>query len=451
MNKDDAPLLTRQFVLLLVTTAIIGLSFSTYFLLPKFLAVELGANAATIGGLSAVSLLASVICMPIAGVQLDRHGRRLFVCLGAVIFAVACAGYLLIDRVGPLLWVLRLLQGLAFPLFYLALSTLATDIAPKARMGQAIGVFGAMMISTNALGPALAEWGAHLFGWKAVFGTTVVAALLAAALTRLLHEQHQAQTREETTTMLELVRRPGLTRVLIVTTMVGWTFGSMFTFYQPWGGLANGFKEVSAFLVAFAGCAMVVRVGLGGVADRVGRLRVAKIMLLFYIVAPLSLIWLQSLGLLVCGGLLGLTHGMFFPAFNAVAVDFAHENERGKAMAAITAPSMSASRRAAICWDISPLPPAFRPSSSSPRRCARQPSRCFSMRVQRTDARRPRTPRRPPRPPYPRIGDAHDRGLLHATLLSARRRGRRPHLIRCRAYRYPHRSRRPRASDRAHT
>jgi predicted MFS family arabinose efflux permease len=333
LNSDTQPLLTSQFLLLLITTAIIGLSFSTYFLLPKFLAVELAADAATIGSLSAVSLLASVICMPIAGVQIDRLGRRLFIYIGALLFAAACAGFLLVDRLGPLLWALRLLQGLAWPLFYLSLSTLATDIAPTARMGQAIGMFGAIMISTNALGPALAEWGARLFGWKAVFGATVVAALLAALLARFLHERHRPQAREATTTMLELVRRPGLKRVLIVTVMIGWTFGAMFTFYQPWA-LANGFERVSTFLVAFAGCAMVVRVGLGGIADRLGRMRVAQATLLLYITAPLSLIWLPTLGLLVPGALLGIAHGIFFPAFNAVAVDFALESERGKAMAA---------------------------------------------------------------------------------------------------------------------
>ena len=333
LNSHPQPLLTPQFALLLVTTSIIGLSFSTYFLLPKFLALELGADAATIGSLNAVSLLASVICMPIAGVQIDRLGRRLFICLGALLFAGASAGFLLIDRVGPLLWALRLLQGVAWPLFYLALSTLATDIAPKARMGQAIGVFGAIMISTNALGPALAELGASLFGWKVVFGATVAAALLAALLSRFLREQHRPQTREETTSMLELVRRPGLMRVLIVTVMVGWTFGSMFTFYQPWA-LASGFEQVSTFLVAFAGSAMVVRVGLGGIADRMGRMRVAQATLLLYIAAPLSLIWLPTLGLLLTGGLLGIAHGMFFPTFNAVAVDLALKSERGKAMAA---------------------------------------------------------------------------------------------------------------------
>jgi MFS family permease len=332
LNSHE-PLLTPQFTLLLVITAIIGLSFSTYFLLPKFLAVELAADAATIGSISGVSLLASVLCMPLAGVQIDRHGRRLFVCVGALLFAGASSGFLLVDRVGPLLWTLRLLQGVAWPLFYLALSTLATDIAPKARMGQAIGMFGAIMISTNALGPALAEWGAHLFGWNAVFAATVAAALLAALLTPFLREQHQPQARHETTTMLDLVQRPGLTRVLIVTALVGWTFSSMFTFYQPWA-LVCGFEHVATYLVAFAGCAMAVRVGLGGIADRLGRVRVAKITLLLYIAAPLSLIWLPTLGLLLTGALLGITHGMFFPAYNAVAVDLAHENERGKAMAA---------------------------------------------------------------------------------------------------------------------
>ncbi len=325
--------MTRQFLLLLLTTAIIGLSFSTYFLLPKFLSVELGADAATIGSLSAMSLLASVICMPIAGVQIDRLGRRLFVLLGALIFSGASAGFLLIDHVGPLLWILRLVQGLAFPLFYLALSTLATDIAPSARIGQAIGIFGAIMISTNALGPALAEWGARLFGWKAVFGATVVAGLLAALLTRFIHEQHRLPSQGDTTTMLALVRRPGLKRVLLVTVMVGWTFGAVFTFYQPWA-LASGFEQVSTFLVAFAGCAMVMRVGLGSIADRLGRMRVARAALFLYIAVPLSLIWLPTLGLLVTGGLLGIAHGTFFPAFNAVAVEFALESERGKAMAA---------------------------------------------------------------------------------------------------------------------
>ncbi len=333
MNNRSAPLLTPQFLLLLVTTSIVGMSFSTYFLLPKYLAVELAADAKTIGGVNAISLLASVFCMPFAGVLIDKHGRRLFVCLGSLLFAAASAGFLLVDRVGPLLWSIRLVQGLAWPFFYVALVTLATDIAPKARMGQAIGVFGAIMISTNALGPALAEWGADVFGWRNVFAATVTAALIAAGLTWLLREHHHAHAHHEPTTMRQLIARPGLMRVLIVTVLAGLAFSSMFTFHQPWA-LANGIKKVSAFLVGFAACAMIVRLMLGGIADRLGRLRVARAVLLLYAVTPLALIWLPITGLLFCGGLLGIAHGMFFPAMNAVAVELALENERAKAMAA---------------------------------------------------------------------------------------------------------------------
>jgi MFS family permease len=329
-----APLLTREFGLLLVSAAIFGLSFSAYFLLPKFLAVQLAADASTIGSVSAISWLASVISVPLVGGLIDRHGRKRFASLGAVLFAVACAGFLIVDSVGPLLWILRILQGFAFTFFYVSLSTLATDIAPPARLGQAIGLFGAVMISTNAIGPALAEWIAQQFGWALVFGMTVIAAGSGALLVLLIPEPRKIRARDNPTSMLQVIRRPGLQRVLIVLVMVGVTFGGVFTFYQPWA-LTLGFTQVSTFLMAYALAAMSVRVGLGGLADRLGRLRVAKAALLLYVCAPFALIWLDALGLFLTGALLGLAHGMFYPALNAVAVDYAPESQLGKAMGAV--------------------------------------------------------------------------------------------------------------------
>ena len=169
-------LLTPQFALLLLATGTFGVAFSTYFLMPKYLAVELAADAATIGAVSAVTLLASVVAMPFIGVQVDRHGRKAFAVIGAVTFGLACSGFIWIDSVNALLWLVRIVQGAAFTLFYVSISTLATDITPPARRGQAIGLFGAIMISTNAIGPALSEWTAAAFGWRIVFATTVIAA-----------------------------------------------------------------------------------------------------------------------------------------------------------------------------------------------------------------------------------------------------------------------------------
>ncbi|MFT4564367.1 MAG: MFS family permease, partial [Gammaproteobacteria bacterium] len=199
------PLLTKQFGLLLVSAAIFGLSFSAYFLLPKFLAVVLLADASTIGSVSAIAWLASVVSVPLCGGLIDQHGRKRFACLGAVLFAIACSGYLIVDSVGPLLWIVRVLQGFAFTFFYVSLSTLVTDIAPPERLGQAIGLFGAVMISTNAFGPALAEWIAQQFGWATVFGSTVVAAGAGALLVLLIPEHRKARARENPSSMLQVI------------------------------------------------------------------------------------------------------------------------------------------------------------------------------------------------------------------------------------------------------
>lgn len=337
MNSDNSeetqPLITTQFLLLLLATGVFGLAFSTYFLLPKYVALELKADAITIGAVSAISMLASVFAMPVVGVLVDRHRRRIFGTLGALVFAVASTGFLWIDSIGPLLWVVRIFQGVAFTLYYVSISTLATDMAPPARLGQAIGLFGAVMISTNALGPAIAEWVAEHYGWQRVFFGTIAASLAAAALTTLLVEERRTFSQHDSASMLQMLKRPALRRVLLVAILAGCTMGAVYSFYQPWA-LVLGFKHLSTFLVAFAACAMLVRVGLGGLADRLGRLRVATAALFLYIAAPLSLIWLDIFGLFFCGAILGLAHGLFFPALNAVALGYTSGAERGKGMAA---------------------------------------------------------------------------------------------------------------------
>ena len=330
---EHAPLLTRNFILILVNTGLFGLAFSAYFLIPKYLTTELAADPTTVGGLSAVTMFFSVVLMPIVGSGIDRRGRKPYSIAGAAVFTLAAAGMLVVEEVGPLLWVLRAMHGAAFTLFIISLSTLATDIAPTARLGQAIGLFGGVMISTNALGPALAEWAALQYGWDSVFGATMVAAALATVLTRFVHEEPRAHDDEAPTKMLALITRPGLRRLLTVAALSGAAMGTLFTFYQPWA-LSRGFEHVSGYLIAFAACAMFVRFGLGGIADRFGRLRVATISLFAYIAAPASLIWIDALGLVIAGCLLGLSHGLFFPAMNAVVLERASARERGKAMAA---------------------------------------------------------------------------------------------------------------------
>jgi MFS family permease len=182
-------LLTRRFAVLLVAQACFGYSFSAFFLLPKYLASDLGAGPASIGQLTAANGIAAVISMFAMGVLVDRYGRRRFLTGGALLMAVSSLGFLYVSEVGPFIYTLRILQGLAFAAAFVAGATLAVDQAPPDRLGQSIGLFGLTMLSMNAIAPVLVEEIASLHGWAPAFSTAAVGALICAALSRFVHER----------------------------------------------------------------------------------------------------------------------------------------------------------------------------------------------------------------------------------------------------------------------
>ena len=102
--------------------------------------------------------------------------------------------------------------------------------------------------------------------------------------------------------------------------------------HQPYA-LSLGISRVSDFLVAYSIAAVIVRGFLGGVADRLGRLTVARCALFVYGASPIAMALLGVSGFSWIGALLGLAHGLFYPALNAVAVEGAADDVRGKVMA----------------------------------------------------------------------------------------------------------------------
>ncbi len=320
------------FALLLGSVLVFGLSHSAYFLLPKYLATELGAGASEIGAVSSAPWFVVVALAPAVGVAVDRYGRKRIAVFGAGVLALTCLGFLRVSEIGPLLYALRLLHGVAFACFFVATSTLAADLAPPARMGQALGWFGAMLVSTNALAPALAEWIAGQAGWHAVFGLTALFAFAALVFVTRVQDARPTQLAGEATGLLATARRPGLPAVLVASALAGVTFGALFTFYQPWA-LELGHQSVSGFLVGYSLAAVGVRTGFGHLADRSGRRRVALGSLVLYAVTSFAMAELGAIGLWPIGIALGLSHGLLYPTLNAMAVEGVGDDARGKVMA----------------------------------------------------------------------------------------------------------------------
>jgi MFS family permease len=334
-GTDPAPrprILTRSFGALLVAQACFGYAFSSFFLLPKFLVTELSAGPVEIGWVAAAHGISIVLLMPLIGGIVDRRGRRAFLTGGALVMAIACFSLPMVEEVGGLLYFLRALQGLAFAMAFVGGATLAVDHAPPERLAQAIGIFGLTFLSMNAVAPAAVETIEALAGWPAAFRVAGASALLCALLSlRLADRRDHADGSAPAPGVIAFALRPRQLRTSLVIGLSGAALGALFNFYQPYA-LELGIRDLRSFFIAYAIAAVVVRVGFGEVIDRIGRRRVSLACLGAYIVILAAMTQLRPGTLPLFGGAMGLTHGLFYPAFNAVAAEGVAPNERGKMM-----------------------------------------------------------------------------------------------------------------------
>jgi MFS family permease len=347
-TRQDGPLFTRAYLLLIGIQLTFGFSFSTFFLLPKFLTVELHSTPDLVGAIAAVGVIVSVLVVPFLGPMLDRSRRQPLILLGALTSAAASFGFMWVESVAPPIFILRALHGVAFALAFNAAATLVAEHAPPARLSQALGIFGAASLSTNALAPALGEAIAERSGWTPVFGLAAITSTIAAGLSFLVREEPRSKADRPLSTAGSgahaALSSPSRSmdgfahafsgnggRILYVCGVSGAAFGVVFTFIAPFA-LELGQRHVASFFIGYTVAAIVVRIVFGNAADRYGRRNVALVGLTLYGVIVLAMSALTPGLLILFGAVFGVAHGLFYPALNALAIAGSDPSRRGTVM-----------------------------------------------------------------------------------------------------------------------
>ena len=311
-----------------------GFSFSTYFLLPKFLVTKLQATPTQVGQVTAVSILAAVIVVPWVAPRMDRMPRRSLILVGTLMSAFASLAFTQVTTIGPLIFLLRVFQGLAFVLVFNSVATLVVDSAPPKRLSQAIGLFGVLMMSTNAIAPAIIEPLSARHGWTPAFILAAMTSFAAAAGVALLRSNPLVKpnaSKHLDERLPRVLRQPRTLIILAGSTFIGAGFGTLLTFIQPFA-LSMGIEEMRGFFISFTVTAIAVRLTLGSVADRWGRQRIVRMSMLFYGATVCAAALLEPGLLPWIGGALGLAHGLTYPALNALAIHGVPVPHRGTVM-----------------------------------------------------------------------------------------------------------------------
>ena len=98
----------------------------------------------------------AILLRPLAGRIGDRFGRRVLMVGGAVIVGITAASAGLVESLAGSI-VTRILMGLGEACFFVGGTTMATDLAPESRRGEAVSYWSVAVWSGLAFGPVLGE------------------------------------------------------------------------------------------------------------------------------------------------------------------------------------------------------------------------------------------------------------------------------------------------------
>lgn len=136
-------------------------------LLPIY-ARDLGATGTQLGLLVASFFIARTIFMPFMARLSDRTGRKLFISIGLLIYAVSSLGYIFAGNVLHLI-IVRSIQGFAGSMIVPIAMAYVGDLAPEGEEGKWMGYTTAAFFSGFGIGPILGGILSEAFGMDLPF------------------------------------------------------------------------------------------------------------------------------------------------------------------------------------------------------------------------------------------------------------------------------------------
>ncbi|MEX2447487.1 MAG: MFS transporter [Solirubrobacterales bacterium] len=300
--------------------------------LPRYVHGPLGSGDIAVGIVIGSYAVTGLLLRPFAGRLADRRGRKPTVVAGSAL--VALAGFLYMLPLGvPGLIAARLLLGAGEGAVFTAGSAWIVDIAPPARRGRVIGLYGLAVWSGLSIGPLIGELLLGASGYTAVWlfagAAPLAGALIALRLPDTFRpvghaEQHPLIARE--------ALRPGIALALA---SVGYaTIAAFVVLHLDARGIGHG----ALVFGAFATMVVLTRLVGGDLPDRVGPLRVATAAAAVAAAGLTTIAFAYSFPVAVAGALaMGAAFSLLYPSLSLIVVARVPQSRRGAALGTFTA------------------------------------------------------------------------------------------------------------------
>jgi MFS family permease len=318
-RRDTArePLLTRRFVVVVLSGVFYFLAMGSVLpVVPRYVDKQLGGNDVAVGLAVGALAVGAILLRPLAGRLGDRFGRRVLMVGGAFVVGItaACAGL-----VESLAWLIatRILMGLGEACFFVGGTTMATDLAPESRRGEAVSYWSVAVWSGLAFGPALGELLLDRSHYDRVWFVAGACAFTSALIALATKETHTPTEHAERGPLIAPAAiRPG---IILAATLVGVDdVGLVFLVY---GIIVLGVRIVGARLPDLLG------------PIRAGSIAIGATALGLTIVAA----WSSAVGLVVGAVIIAVGSSFLYPAALLLTLRGVPEQQRASVVGTLSA------------------------------------------------------------------------------------------------------------------
>jgi MFS family permease len=327
-------LLTPVFVRVWLATLGAFASFGVILLaLPLYVSDELEYGSIGVGIAMGSASVTAILFGPPAGRIADRRGRRAMIFGGAAVM-VACYLALALEPSLPLVVVIRLFVGAGEAAFVIAVLTVAADLAPIDRRGEAMSLVTTASYLGLTIGPVAADFvlgdGRFALTWLLAAGLVLGAG--AAVLT--LGETRPESEHEAPAGWLP-PRSALLPGLLVLLALLG--FGGFVAFAALYAR-ELGFDRPGLVFALFGSVIVLVRTFGRKLPDRLGA---RSTLMLCFVNLGLGLatmgVWQTQTGLLVGTAIFAVGQALSYPAAVLLAMQASTEAERSAVVGGVTA------------------------------------------------------------------------------------------------------------------
>jgi MFS family permease len=301
--------------------------------LPLYVKDELDRGSLGVGIAVGSASITAVLAGPPVGRLADRRGRRVMIVAGAGVM-IACYLALAFEPSLPVVVLVRLLAGAGEAAFAIAVLTVAADLAPSERRGEAMSLVTTASYLGLTVGPVAADFILGDGRFAAAWLAAALLVILAGAAVIPLGETRPAAAHEAPGGWLppRTALLPGL---LVLLALLG--FGGFVAFAALYAR-ELGFERPGLIFALFGGIIVLVRTLGRKLPDRLGGRR-TLVLCFVNLAVGLAVIgaWQTETGLLVGTAIFAVGQALSYPAAVLLAMETSSEAERSAVVGGVTA------------------------------------------------------------------------------------------------------------------